>query len=118
MKLRVWWIPQVPGKQFFVPVQGFVQAKLILAALAHYDLFQFENRIKPDYCNAGGLEVWNENSSDDNGNPVGVGGWEEWDDYSQTDPCATYGNIDDIDNERAQELDRREGIINKVIEEL
>jgi hypothetical protein len=115
MKLRVWWIPQIPGKQFFIPVQGFVQAKLILATLAHYDLFQLANRTKGDYSNAGGLAVWNEDSSDSNGKPVAA--WEEWNDYDQADPCATYGCIDDIDNERAQELDRREGIINKVIEE-
>ena len=115
MKLQVWWIPKVPGRKFFVPVRGFVQAKLILAALAEYDNFQLENRIKPDYSNAGGLEVWNDNRSAEINDPDP--GWEEWEDHSQTDPCATYGVIDDIDNERAQELDRREGIINKVIEE-
>ena len=30
-----------------------------LYTLANYDLFQFENNIKPDYCNAGGLEEFN-----------------------------------------------------------
>ena len=101
-------------KRFFVPVEGFVQAKLILEVLAHYDLFQLENNIKPDFYNAGGLEVWNEDRSDDDGNAEYA--WEEWNDYDQADPCATYGTINDIDNERAQELDRRNGIINKVIE--
>lgn len=54
--LRVWWIPQVPGKPFHVTVKSVDEAKLLLRTLADYDLFQFEHHIKPDYCNAGGLE--------------------------------------------------------------
>ena len=45
---RVWWIPQIPLHPFYVPVKTV------------YDLFQFENNIKPDFCNAGGLEVQEE----------------------------------------------------------
>lgn len=37
--LRVWWIPQVPGKMFLVA-----------------------NNIKPDYANAGGLQILDEDS--------------------------------------------------------
>ena len=33
---------------------------LSMLELADYDLFQFDNNIKPDYCNAGGLEVFEE----------------------------------------------------------
>lgn len=55
--LRVWHIPQVPMKPFHVPVQSPDEAVKILQVLAWYDIFQFENRIKPDYCNASGLEV-------------------------------------------------------------
>ena len=53
--LRVWWIPQVPGKSFYKPVANLVEAKLLLDTLADYDAFQLRHRIKPDYCNAGGL---------------------------------------------------------------
>lgn len=67
--LRVWWIPQVPMKPFRVPVATIGEAKLILKTLANYDIFQFENRIKPDYSNAGGLECF---SQDDDGE------WCEW----------------------------------------
>lgn len=68
--LRVWWIPQVPMKAFNVPVKTVDEAKLLLRTLADYDLFQYENRIKSDYCNTGGLEVfeaedWMEWESDD-----------------------------------------------------
>lgn len=37
--LRVWWIPQIPGKPFYVPVTSLVEAKLLLDALAAYQKF-------------------------------------------------------------------------------
>ena len=65
-QLQVWWIPQVPGKPFMVPVKDTEQAILLLTAPADYDKFQYENRIKPDYCNAGGLSVFED------------GEWTDW----------------------------------------
>lgn len=44
------------------------EAIKVLDILADYDCFQFENRVKPDYCNAQGLEEWDEQE----------GGWCEW----------------------------------------
>jgi len=58
MKLRVWHIPQIPMKPFYVNVKSLREAKLILDTLADYDKFQFENNVKPDYSNAAGLEVY------------------------------------------------------------
>lgn len=73
--LRVWWIPQVPGKPFHVPVQDIAQAKLVLTTLARYDLFQLRENIKGDYANVGGLEVFDADE-----------GWVEWyDDESGDD---------------------------------
>lgn len=66
MSMRVWWIPQVPMEAFRVEVDGLQQAVLLLETLAHYDIFQYENNIKPDYCNAGGVEVFVD------------GDWESW----------------------------------------
>lgn len=57
-KLRVWHIPQVPMAPFLVPVESVREAKLVLDTLADYDLFQYENNIKPDYSNVSGLEEW------------------------------------------------------------
>ncbi len=57
---RVWWIPQVPMKAFHVPVKTVEEAILVLDTLAKYDLFQFATNVKPDYSNAGGLEVQEE----------------------------------------------------------
>lgn len=56
--LKIWWIPQVPMKAFEVSVPELNTASLLLDTLAKYDLFQFEKGVKPDYCNAGGLLVF------------------------------------------------------------
>lgn len=53
--LRVWWVPQMPMKAFEIDVPDLATADLLLDVLADYDRFQFENNVKPDYCNAGGL---------------------------------------------------------------
>ena len=72
--LKVWWIPQVPMKSFKVPVKNIDEAILLLDTLAKYDIFQYENNIKPDYCNAGGIRIWVADC-DGEGNP----GWEDYD---------------------------------------
>lgn len=69
-KLRVWWIPQIPtDNPMYIPVKDVEQAKFTLRLLADYDRYQYENNIKPDYSNAGGLEVEDDRQ-----------GWVEWDD--------------------------------------
>ena len=55
-KFRVWWIPQVPMKTFEQDMPDLATAKIVTETLALYDLFQFENNIKPDYCNTGGIQ--------------------------------------------------------------
>ena len=67
-KLQVWWIPQVPCKSFKVPVSSLEEARLVLDTLGMYDLFQLDNKIKPDYSNAGGLQIFNEKENE----------WEDW----------------------------------------
>lgn len=57
-QLRVWHIPQVPGKAFYVPVNNIAHAVIVLMALSEYDVFEHENNIKPDYSNASGLEEY------------------------------------------------------------
>lgn len=78
MKLKVWWIPQVPGKSFEVAVDNVKEAVVLLDALANYDMFQFENNIKPDYSNAGGLMMWEDDEWTDWEIEDGDGDW--WDD--------------------------------------
>lgn len=56
--LRVWWVPQMPMASFNVDVPDLPTANILLETLANYDAFQFENNVKPDYCNAGGLIIF------------------------------------------------------------
>ena len=72
-KLQVWWIPQVPMAAFYVPVKSVAMGVKIMTVLANYDRFQYENNIKPDYSNAGGLQIWCAN-----GDSEGKPGWEDW----------------------------------------
>jgi hypothetical protein len=69
MKLRVWWIPQVPGTPFYVDVDSVEEGVKIMNVLAAYDQFQFDNNIKPDYADVGGIEMLEE------------GEWCSWCDY-------------------------------------
>jgi hypothetical protein len=82
---RVWWIPQVPMHPFHVPVKSIDEAKLVLQTLAEYDLFQLANNIKPDYANAGGLEMYETNFDG-----AGHDDWCEWSSEGDT--------IDDLIN--------------------
>lgn len=81
-KLRVFWIPQVPMKPFYVSVASVEEGVKIMDILGEYDQFQFDNNIKPDYSNVGGLEM-NED-----------GAWCEWyDDETGFDDPREYINF-------------------------
>lgn len=92
--LRVWWIPQVGINEiFYVPVNSVEEGKKVMDLLAAYDAFQLQNRVKPDYCNVGGLQIRDENSQQ----------WNDW--YLETED----DYFDDVDEyceqcERADEL--------------
>ena len=67
-KLRVWWIPQVPMEAFYVPVESPEEGQKVMNILATYDCFQYNHNVKPDYCNIGGLQQYDEDT----------GEWEDW----------------------------------------
>lgn len=70
-QLKVWHIPQVPMKPFEVFVDSVEKGVKVMNILADYDIFQFENKVKPDYSNAQGLMVLV--------NVVnGIPEWEDW----------------------------------------
>jgi hypothetical protein len=92
--LRVWWIPQVPAQPFHVPVKSLAEARLILDTLAKYDLFQLENRIKGDYTNTGGLEMFEGKYYE-----PGDTGWYDW-------GSSEGENIDEISPEGLEAEDR------------
>lgn len=56
---RVWWNPQVGRcKLFYIPVRSPEEGKMVLDILSAYDYFQFNNKIKGDFCNTGGLQMY------------------------------------------------------------
>jgi hypothetical protein len=77
-------------KPFYVPViTGTIrEAKHTLDVLARYDMFQYKNKVKPDYSNAGGLQIY-ELDPDGEGKP----GWVDWYD-------ADGNGIDEVDYDR------------------
>jgi len=54
---KVWYIPQVPMAAFEVEVPDVPSARMVLDALSAFSLFEFENRVKPDYSDAGGIAI-------------------------------------------------------------
>ena len=92
-KLRVWHIPQVPGKQFYVYVDTIEEGKKVMDILAAYDLFQLENRIKPDFTNVQGLQMYEESEND----------WIDWDIETEDD---YFDDVNDYlaDNEELNEF--------------
>lgn len=95
-KMRVWWIPQIGANNeaFYVPVQSVEEGKKVMDILAAYDAFQLQNRIKPDYTNTGGLQVYNPEIAD----------YEDW--YLETE----YDYFDDVDEylsttDKVEEID-------------
>ena len=83
-EFRVWWTPQLPMKAFLYPVPDYANGKMLTDALAQYDLFQFEHHVKPDYCNAGGIQ------------------WRH--------PTMTDGEWWDLDEDEAEELGFADGV--------
>ena len=83
-KMRVWWCPQVGvvKEYFYIPVESVEEAKKIMDVLAYYDCYQMNQNIKGDYCNTGGLEVWDEDDQD-------------WYDWYYEDADNYFDDVDD-----------------------
>lgn len=63
--LRVWYIPQVPMRPYIVDIprrerasdKAYLEgAAFVLDAIVGLSIFELENRVKPDYCDATGIE--------------------------------------------------------------
>ena len=85
-QLRVWHNCQVGAvKNFYVEVSSIEEAWRVLNTLWEYDLFQYSHHIKPDYCNASGLEVFDDDEQD----------WVEWYDEDGYDIREHFENKED-----------------------
>lgn len=71
-KFKVWYIPQVPMQPFEVECETAEQAQDALDLITNFSIFEFENKVKPDYSDAGGVEKWDETD-------------QEWFDYDESD---------------------------------
>lgn len=56
-KYRISYIPQVPMAPFEREYDDFETAKAVLNAVIDFSIFEFENRVKPDYSDAAFFEV-------------------------------------------------------------
>lgn len=93
---RVWWIHNVPGEPFYVPVWTLEEAALILNTLGAYDA-----SLPYSVCNAGGLESWA--GDDEEGNHA----WESWcDEKTGIDDPIQYVEQKKKVQERAGEISR------------
>ena len=63
--LQVWYVPQVPGKAYTVEVvrrdgstdAAYLESAVaILNAIVGLSIFEFMNKIKPDYSDAAGID--------------------------------------------------------------
>lgn len=59
-KYKLWHIPQIPGQPIVIEFEYVADAVMVSDILADYDQFQLDTNIKPDYSNASGIMVWNE----------------------------------------------------------
>lgn len=57
-RYQVWYIPQVPMPAFERVYDDLETAKTVLNAIIDFSIFEFENRVKPDYADAAGIAVW------------------------------------------------------------
>lgn len=105
-KLRVWWMPQVGiGKTFYIPVETVEEGKKVMDVLGTYDLFQLQNNVKPDYVNAGGLEMWDEEEEE----------WRDWcieteDDFFEDvdeycEQCDKAEELEEFEQELLEQID-------------
>jgi len=83
-QLRVWWIPQVPMESFYIDVDTVKEGVKLTNVLAQYDSFQYNNGIKPDYSNAGGLEMFDEDD----------GTWRDW--YHESEEHGYYDDPEEF----------------------
>lgn len=92
-KMRVWWMPQVGANAtIYVPVDSVEMAKRVMDLLAAYDCFQWNHNIKPDFCNTGGLQVFDEDA-------------EEWEDWYYDDGENYYEDVDEYIEEMSPDSD-------------
>lgn len=70
-EFRMWYIPQIPMPPFTREFDTAREAQAALDLIFAFSFFEFENRVKPDYTDAGGIEIWDEDAAE----------WGDYDDF-------------------------------------
>ncbi len=55
-----WYIPQIPGKAFEYHTDDRNDAYRVLGCLTAFSAFEFQQRVKGDCSDAGGVAVWDD----------------------------------------------------------
>lgn len=106
-KLRVWWVPQVPMKSFYIPVESPEEGKKVMDLLAAYDCFQYNQKVKPDYCNMGGLQRWDEDGAE----------WEDWD-YDDGESWYESNELDKYCEEKSDQAEELKAFSKALFEQV
>lgn len=57
-RFKIWYIPQLPMPAFEREYDDFQTAKAVINAIIGLSIFEFENRVKPDYADMAGISQW------------------------------------------------------------
>lgn len=51
--LRIWYVPQVPMPAYTRSIESVEEGFKTLEVIYELAIFEFENKVKPDFCNMG-----------------------------------------------------------------
>ena len=94
-KLRVWWVSQIGTDAMYIPVKSIKEGKKTIDLLSYFDCFQYNQHIRPDYSNTGGLEMYDEELKE----------WVDWCYETDDEYCE---DIDEYCEEYLSEEDKNE----------
>lgn len=63
-RFRAVYVPQVPMHALTVEVSSLEHAVIALQSIIALSIFEFENRVKPDYSDFGTIERWDTEEQD------------------------------------------------------
>lgn len=59
-KYKIWYIPQIPMPPWELEIDDLETAKLVLNSVIDFSIFEYVNRVKPDYADVAGISRWEE----------------------------------------------------------
>lgn len=84
-RFRAVYVPQVPMHALTVEVTSLEQAVVALESITALSIFEFKNRVKPDYSDFGTIERWDDEEQD----------WEDVDEEDYADLAEALVKVGD-----------------------